>query len=338
MDQRHIVLAHGSGGRLHHQLIDEVFHTKLANPWLDQKLDAAKLDLPTSGKIVFSTDSFVIDPLFFPGGDIGCLAVYGTVNDLAVSGGVPKYLSAGFIIEEGLLIDDLIKVVDSMQRAAAEAGVAVVTGDTKVVGRGQVDKLFINTAGIGVVAPGIDLCPTNMKNGDLVIISGGLGEHGLAIMAQREGISFKTTVNSDCGSVHRLAAALLEIDPAGVRCMRDPTRGGLATTLNELAHQGSIGIRIEEDIIPVLPTVRGGCEMLGIDPLYMANEGKLIAVVAAERAQEMLQSLRDLPEGRNAAIIGEINQSYKNLVLLHTSLGTDRVLGMLEGELLPRIC
>jgi hydrogenase expression/formation protein HypE len=301
-------------------------------------LDAAILELPSGSRVAFSTDSFVIDPLFFPGGDIGCLAVYGTANDLAVSGGIPRYLSAGFIIEEGFPILELKQIVDSMQRAAEQIGVEVVTGDTKVVARGQADKLFINTAGIGLVSPAINLSPKRIQPGDQVIVSGLIGEHGLAILAQREGLSFTTPVKSDCGSVHRLAQALLKVDPQGVRCMRDPTRGGLATTLNELAQQGSVCLRVVEERIPVSSVVRGGCGMLGMDPLYLANEGKLIAIVAPQNIGDMLQALRDLPEGKNARVIGEVREAPKGLVLMETALGAERVLGMLEGELLPRIC
>jgi hydrogenase expression/formation protein HypE len=334
----HIVLAHGSGGRLHHELINQVFRAQLSNPRLDQLLDAAILEAPPGGRLAFSTDSFVIHPLFFPGGDIGCLAVYGTANDLSVSGGVPRYLSAAFIIEEGFPLTELKRIVDSMHQAAAQIGVEVVTGDTKVVGRGQVDKLFINTAGIGFIPPEVNLSPKRMQPGDKVIVSGMLGEHGLAILAQREGLSFTTPVESDCGSVHRLAQALLGVDPQAVRCMRDPTRGGLATTLNELAQQGAVCLRLEEDQIPVAPAVRGGCEMLGMDPLYLANEGKLVAVVAPEKLTELLQTIRELPEGREACVIGEVREGPAGLVLMETSLGAERIVGMLEGELLPRIC
>lgn len=333
-----IVLAHGSGGRLHHELINEVFRAQLSNPRLDQLLDAAILDLPSEGRLAFSTDSFVIDPIFFPGGDIGCLAVYGTVNDLAVSGAIPRYLSAGFIIEEGFSLSELKTIVTSMRQAASQMGVEVVTGDTKVVGRGQVDKLFINTAGIGLVPAGINLSPGQVQSGDQIIISGTLGDHGLAILAQREGLAFSTPVKSDCGSVLRLAQALLKVDPTAVRCMRDPTRGGLATTLNELAQQGAVCLKVEEERIPVLPAVQGGCAMLGMDPLYLANEGKLVAIVSPDRADEMLSVLQQIPEGQNACRIGEVQEAPRGLVLLRTALGAERVLGMLEGELLPRIC
>jgi hydrogenase expression/formation protein HypE len=280
----------------------------------------------------------VIDPLFFPGGDIGCLAVYGTANDLSVSGATPRYLSAGFIIEEGFPIADLRRIIDSMHRAAVEIGLEVVTGDTKVVGRGQADKLFINTAGIGLIPAGLNLSPSQIRPGDQIIVSGLIGEHGLAILAQREGLGFTTPVQSDCGSVHRLAQALCQIDPAGVRCMRDPTRGGLATTLNELAQQGAVCFGIKEERIPVSAAVRGACSMLGMDPLYLANEGKLMAIVAPSKLPEMLKALQALPEGQDAAVIGEVREAPSGLVLLETALGTERVLGMLEGELLPRIC
>ncbi|NPV92610.1 MAG: hydrogenase expression/formation protein HypE [Firmicutes bacterium] len=333
-----IILAHGSGGRLHHQLIQEVFLGGLENRTLGELLDAAIIDPPAGQRMAFSTDSFVIDPPFFPGGDIGCLSVYGTTNDLAVSGARPRFLSAGFIIEEGFLIDDLKRVVASMREAAERVGVEVVTGDTKVVGRGQVDKIFINTAGIGFIPSGVELSPLRIKAGDQVIVSGTLGDHGLAILGQREGLSFSTPVVSDCGPVAGLARALLGEDPAQVRCMRDPTRGGLATTLNELAQQGRVAIRVDEERIPVLPAVRGACAMLGLDPMYLANEGKLVAVVAAERAEEMLRRLRSVKGGERAGLIGEVTDGSPGLVLRRTALGVERVMGMLEGEILPRIC
>lgn len=333
-----IILAHGSGGRLHHRLIEEVFLPYFRNPALEQLLDAALLEAPAGSRLAFSTDSFVIDPLFFPGGDIGCLAVYGTANDLAVSGAVPCFLSAAFIIEEGFLLEDLKRVAASMQKAAERVGMAVVTGDTKVVGKGQADRLFINTAGIGFVPPGVSLSPRRMRPGDRVIVSGSLGEHGVAIMAQREGIAFQTLVQSDCSPVLPLVQAMLGGNPAAVRCLRDPTRGGLATTLNELAQQGQVAIRVEEELIPVKPEVRGACSMLGVDPLYLANEGKVVAVVEAGAAETMVERLRRLPGGEQATIIGEVIEEAPGLVLKRTSLGVERVLGMLEGEILPRIC
>jgi len=333
-----IILAHGSGGRLHHELIQSVFVQQLGNHALDQMLDAAVLELPRDKRVAFSTDSFVIDPLFFPGGDIGCLAVFGTANDLTVSGAVPRWLSAGFIIEEGFPLAELRRIVGSMRQAADRLGMLVVTGDTKVVGRGQADKLYINTAGIGLVDAEVMLSPRRISSGDRVLVSGTMGDHGLAIMAQREGLSFLTPVSSDCGPLLEMAQALLAVGPGAVRCMRDPTRGGLATTLNELAQQAGRTIRIEENAIPVRSQVRGACAMLGLDPLYLANEGKLIAIVAAEAAEECLACLRKTEAGRAAALIGEVTEVSQGIILRRTPLGVDRVMGMLEGEILPRIC
>lgn len=332
-----IMLGHGSGGTLTHQLIKSVFQEAFKNPTLDEMLDAAILDFP-SGKVAFTTDSFVVDPIFFPGGDIGKLAVCGTVNDLVVSGATPLYLSAGFIIEEGFFISDLKKIIASMQEAAQSAGVHIVTGDTKVVGKGGVDKLFINTAGIGFIPDGCQLSPHHVKVGDVVIVSGSLGEHGLAILAQREGISFTTPVISDCTSLHRLTAAVLKAGGNGVRCMRDPTRGGLATTLNELASQGNFAVLVKEELLPVRREVAGACEMLGIDPIYLANEGKLIAIVDEGVAPQVLEAMRSLPEGHDAVIIGKVIKDQPGYVLLETELGATRILTMLEGEPLPRIC
>jgi hydrogenase expression/formation protein HypE len=318
-------------------LVREVFQHTFDNPILDELLDAAVLEVGGS-RLAFTTDSFVVDPIFFPGGDIGKIAVCGTVNDLAVSGAEPLFLSAGFIIEEGFPIPDLRRIVRSMREAAERAGVRVVTGDTKVVGRGNADKVFINTAGIGVIPGGRRLSPRCMEPGDVVLVSGTMGDHGLAILAQREGLSFSTPVESDCAPLNRITAAVLEAGGDGVRCMRDPTRGGLATTLNELAGQSGRGILVKEELIPVRREVRGACEMLGIDPLYLANEGKLIAVVAPEKAEMVLKVMKSLPEGREAVEIGEVLSSDEGLVLLETELGATRILTMLEGEPLPRIC
>ncbi len=332
-----IQLGHGSGGNLTNRLVREVFEHTFDNPILDELLDAAVLEVGGS-KLAFTTDSFVVDPIFFPGGDIGKIAVCGTVNDLAVSGAEPLFLSAGFIIEEGFPIPDLRRIVRSMREAAERAGVWVVTGDTKVVGRGNADKVFINTAGIGLIPEGRRLSPRCMEPGDVVLVSGTVGDHGLAILAQREGLSFSTPVESDCAPLNRIAAAVLEAGGDGVRCMRDPTRGGLATTLNELAGQSRRGILVKEELIPVRREVRGACEMLGIDPLYLANEGKLIAVVAPEKAERVLEAMKSLPEGREAVEIGKVLSSDEGLVLLETELGATRILTMLEGEPLPRIC
>ncbi|MGD0621862.1 MAG: hydrogenase expression/formation protein HypE [Thermacetogeniaceae bacterium] len=332
-----ILLGHGSGGTLTNQLIRTVFREALQNPILDEMLDAALLDLG-QGRVAFTTDSFVVDPIFFPGGDIGKLAVCGTVNDLAVSGAVPLYLSAAFIIEEGFPFADLRRIVASMQAAASAAGVRVVTGDTKVVGRGCADKIFINTAGIGVVPAGRSLSPRSMQPEDVVLVSGALGDHGLSILAQREGLAFNTPVVSDCTPLNRITSAVLEAGGEGVRCMRDPTRGGLATTLNELAAQGERGILVQETAIPLRREVVGACEMLGLDPLYLANEGKVIAVVAPEAAEAVLAAMRSLPEGQGAIAIGRVTAGDRGLVLLETELGATRIMNMLEGEPLPRIC
>jgi hydrogenase expression/formation protein HypE len=332
-----ILLGHGSGGTLTNQLIRTVFQEALHNPILDEMLDAALLDLG-QGRVAFTTDSFVVDPIFFPGGDIGKLAVCGTVNDLAVSGAVPLYLSSAFIIEEGFPLADLRRIVASMQEAASAAGVRVVTGDTKVVGRGSADKILINTTGIGVVPPGRSLSPRRMQPEDIVLVSGTLGDHGLTILAQREGLSFNTPVISDCTPLNRIASAIMEAGGDGVRCMRDPTRGGLATTLNELAGQGERGILVQETAIPLRREVVGACEMLGLDPLYLANEGKAIAVVAPGAAEPVLAAMRSLPEGQGAVAIGRVTESGRGLVLLETELGATRILNMLEGEPLPRIC
>lgn len=332
-----ILLAHGSGGTLTHQLVKTVFQEAFGNLILDEMLDSAVLNLP-HGRIAFTTDSFVVDPVFFPGGDIGKLAVCGTVNDLAVSGAEPLYISVAFIIEEGFPFADLYRIVSSMKEAAYVAGVRVVTGDTKVVGRGNADKIFINTAGIGLLPEGYQLSPRRIQVGDVVIVSGSLGEHGLAILAQREGLSFTTPVVSDCTLLHRLARALLRAGREGVRCMRDPTRGGLATTLNELAVQSGWGILVQEGLLPVRQEVTSACEMLGIDPLYLANEGKLIAVVAPDVAPSVLEAMRSLPEGRDAVQIGEVVGEEPGFVLIETELGATRILTMLESELLPRIC
>ncbi|MGB9791307.1 MAG: hydrogenase expression/formation protein HypE [Thermacetogeniaceae bacterium] len=332
-----VLLGHGSGGTLTSELVKTVFQETFHNPILDEMLDAALLELP-KGKIAFTTDSFVVDPIFFPGGDIGKIAVCGTVNDLAVSGAEPLYLSAGFIIEEGFSLADLRRIVRSMQEAAVAAGVSIVTGDTKVVGRGSADKIFINTAGIGVIPEGRELAPRRMQPGDAVIVSGSLGEHGLAILAQREGLSFTTPVVSDCAPLNRLTRAILEAGGEGIRCMRDPTRGGLATTLNELALQSGRGILIREEALPVRREVRGACDMLGIDPLYLANEGKVVVICAPEAVDRVLGAMRELPEGSGAVQIGEVLPENPGLVLLETELGATRIITMLEGEPLPRIC
>jgi hydrogenase expression/formation protein HypE len=293
-----ILLAHGSGGKLAHELVEKSFVKALANPFLAKLDDSAVIEL--SGKLAFTTDSYVVSPIFFPGGDIGKLAVYGTVNDLAMSGARPLYLSLAFIIEEGLSQAELNKIVASTQRAAQEAGVQIVTGDTKVVHRGSADKLFINTAGVGVIPEGVDISGSKARPGDRVILSGTIGDHGIAVLSQREGLSFSTRLESDCVPLNSLVAAMLAAGP-DIHCLRDPTRGGLATTLNELAKQSKVGIRIEEEKIPVREEVLAACEMLGFDPLYVANEGKLVAIVPAEDADKVLEAMQENQYGKDAA-------------------------------------
>ena len=330
-----ILLAHGSGGRLAHQLITEGFVRALNNPRLAKLDDSAVFDL--KGNLAFTTDSYVISPIFFPGGDIGNLAVCGTVNDLAMSGAKPLYLSLSFIIEEGLPQSDLNRIVASIQKSAREAEVEIVTGDTKVVNRGSADKLFINTAGIGIIPDGVDISGSNARPGDKVILSGTIGDHGIAVLSQREGLSFTTLLESDCAPLANMVAEMLSVS-SNIHCLRDPTRGGLATTLNELAAQSNVGIRIEEDKIPVREEVIGACEMLGLDPIYIANEGKLVAIVPAEDAESILDIMRSNRYGAKTAIIGEATTEHLGRVVMKTSLGTSRIIDMLVGDPLPRIC
>ena len=331
-----ILLGHGSGGRLSAELLASVFLPALGNETLNRLDDQAQVEC-AGARLAFTTDSFVVKPLFFRGGDIGSLAVHGTINDLAVGGARPLFLSAGFIIEEGFAIEDLRRIVASMARAARAAGVSVVTGDTKVVERGGADGLFINTSGIGVVSEGIDLSAAHAKPGDVILLSGPVGDHGIAIMAEREGLEFDCPLASDSAALHELTAAMLAAS-ARIRCMRDPTRGGLSSTLNEIAAQSGAGIRIREDAIPVREAVRGACEMLGLDPLYVANEGKLVAVVPPDAADAVLAAMRADPLGGEAAAIGEVTVEHPGTVVLETCFGTTRVVDMLSGDQLPRIC
>jgi len=330
-----ILLAHGSGGKLAHELVERSFLKALANPLLAKLDDSAVFDF--SGRLAFTTDSYVVSPIFFPGGDIGKLAVYGTVNDLAMSGAKPLYLSLSFIIEEGLPQDELSQVVDSVQKAAQQAEVEIVTGDTKVVHRGSADKLFINTAGVGIIAKGVDISGSNARPGDKVLLSGTIGDHGIAVLSQREGLSFSTQLESDCAPLGGLVAEMLAASP-NIHCLRDPTRGGLATTLNELAKQSKVSIRIEEERIPVREEVLAACEMLGFDPLYVANEGKLVAIMTAEDADKVLKAMRANHYGKEAAIIGEVRAEHPGRVVMKTVLGASRIVDMLVGDLLPRIC
>ncbi|MCL7451419.1 MAG: hydrogenase expression/formation protein HypE [Anaerolineae bacterium] len=354
MSDEVILLAHGSGGKLSHDLVERLFLRHFDNPTLLQLDDAAVLPMPgmsgpahqppragqpANPRLAFTTDSYVVSPLFFPGGDIGKLAVCGTVNDLSMSGARPLWLSAGFIIEEGLPLADLERIVASMASTAEEAGVQIVAGDTKVVDRGSADRLFINTAGVGVVAPDVEMSGDRGRAGDVVLISGTIGDHGMTIMTQREGLQFDSPLVSDCAALNGMVARLLAAVPAGsIHCLRDPTRGGLATTLNELAARSGVGIEVEEMAVPVRDAVRGSCELLGLDPFYVANEGKLVALVAPQAASAALTALRAHPLGGEANVIGQVTADHPGRVVLRTALGARRVLDMLVGEQLPRIC
>jgi len=342
-----IVLGHGSGGRLSAELMRSIFLPAFANPVLSRLDDQAIVKVGEK-RLAFTTDSFVVKPLFFPGGDIGSLAVHGTVNDLAMGGAKPLFLSVAFIIEEGLSIDVLRRVVDSLRDAARSARVDIVTGDTKVVEKGSGDQLFINTTGIGEVPAGLELSANRARPGDKVLLSGSIGEHGIAILAQREGLEFECPVESDSAALHNLVAVMLaacRTNEGGeanvsnaIRCLRDPTRGGVSSTLNEIAEQSGVAIHLEENAIPIREEVRGACEMLGLDPLYVANEGKLIAIVAPEAAGTVLQAMRRDPLGRDAQIIGTVAASQSPIVTIRTDLGTSRCVDMLAGDQLPRIC
>jgi hydrogenase expression/formation protein HypE len=331
-----VLLGHGSGGKLSAELVRDIFLPALRNPALARLDDQAIVNV-NGQRLAITTDSFVVKPLFFPGGDIGSLAVHGTVNDLAMGGATPLFLSAAFIIEEGFSIEQLRRVVNSMHQAADAAGVQVVTGDTKVVEKGKGDGLFINTTGIGLVPDGVDLSADRARPGDKVLLSGFIGDHGISILAQREGLEFETQIQSDSAALHTLVAGMLGASRE-IRCMRDPTRGGVSSTLNEIAQQSRVGIELEESTIPVREQVRGACELLGLDPLYVANEGKLIAIVASEAAEAVLQSMRRHPLGSAAQIIGTIKDTHPGLVTMRTPLGTTRVVDMLAGDQLPRIC
>ncbi len=333
--EERILLAHGSGGKLAHELIKNKFVKAFDNTCLSRLDDSAVFDV--SGKMAFTTDSFVVSPIFFPGGDIGKLSVCGTVNDLAMVGAKPLYLSLAFIIEEGLSQSELCTIIDSIQAAAREAGVEIVTGDTKVVNRGSADKLFINTAGVGIIPDGINVSGSNARPGDKVLLSGTIGDHGIAVLSKREGLSFSTTLNSDCAPLDRLVADMLKASP-NIHTLRDPTRGGLATTLNEIAEQSQVSIRIEEEKIPVRQEVMGACEMLGFDPLYIANEGKLVAMVPPEDAAGVLKVMRKNRYGKDSAIIGEVKAEHPGRVVMKTCLGSSRIVDMLVGDPLPRIC
>jgi hydrogenase expression/formation protein HypE len=334
-----ILMGHGSGGRMTSDLLQQVFLPAFDNEILRRQEDQAVLALPgaNGSRLAFTTDSFVIRPIFFPGGDIGSLAVHGTLNDLAVGGAQPLYLSAAFIIEEGLPIEDLRRIVSSMQEACRKAGVLLVTGDTKVVDHGKGDKLFITTSGIGVIPPDRRLSIANARPGDQILVSGTIGDHGIAIMSVREGLAFETVLESDSAALVPLTESMLRACPS-IRCMRDPTRGGIAGSLNELANASLAGIKIDEAAVPVRPEVKAACEILGLDPMYVANEGKLMAVVPPGEAALVLKTMRNHPLGRNAARIGEVVAGHPGTVTLRSLIGGERIITLLAGEQLPRIC
>lgn len=337
MLKKTVLLDHGSGGIASQNLISELFLKYLDNPILHSLEDAAVLD-NKEGRLAFTTDSYVVDPIFFPGGDIGCLAVNGTINDLAMRGAVPLALSLGLILEEGLPLSDLERIIKSISQSAAAAGVPIVTGDTKVVPKGKADKIFINTSGIGIVSEKINISPTVAKVGDAVILSGSMGDHGITIMTRRAGIAMEGNLKSDSRALHNVVAQLLNQIPGSVHALRDPTRGGVATSLNEIANAAGSSIELREEDIPVHMEVRAACEILGLEPLYLANEGKLLAIVEGNRAQQALEILRNCPESCEAAIIGYLTDGKAGRVSIKTPVGGTRVVTPLHGEPLPRIC
>jgi hydrogenase expression/formation protein HypE len=336
MHHEHIVLGHGSGGKLSAQLLESVFLPAFRNPTLDKLDDQAVLDI-NGARLAFTTDSFVVTPIFFPGGDIGRLAINGTVNDLAMSGARPLYLAAAFILEEGLATADLRRVVDSMASAARDAGVQLVTGDTKVVNKGKGDQVFISTTGIGVIERPVNISANRAQPGDKIILSGYIGDHGMAILSQRENLEFEGVIESDCAALHGLVADMLDVTN-DIHVLRDPTRGGVATVLNEIAGQSRVGMLLQETELPVRDTVRGACEILGLDPLFVANEGKLVAIVPPEFAERVVEKMRLHSLGRDARSIGEVTGEHPGMVLMKTEIGGTRILDTLFGEQLPRIC
>ena len=338
VDFRHgrVDMTHGSGGRASAQLIDELFVRAFDNEWLSARNDSARIHMPP-GRMVITTDSHVVSPLFFPGGDIGCLAVHGTINDVAMSGAMPLYLAATFVLEEGFPLADLRRIVLSMASASRDTGVPIVTGDTKVVEQGKGDGVFVTTTGVGIVADGVDIAGDRARPGDAILVSGTIGDHGVAIMSLRENLSFETTIESDTAALHKLVAAMVCAVP-DIHCLRDPTRGGLATTLNEIAAQSGCGMVIRERALPIRTQVNAACEFLGLDPLYVANEGKLVAIVPPDSAERLLATMRAHPLGRDAAIIGEVVVDPHGFVQMETSFGGRRNVDWLTGEQLPRIC
>ncbi|MCX7984451.1 MAG: hydrogenase expression/formation protein HypE [Bacteroidetes bacterium] len=335
-DYKTILIAHGGGGKLSQHLLKNIIVPAFQNPLLEQLHDGAMFTVGEQ-RIAFSTDSYVVQPLFFPGGDIGTLAVNGTANDLAMCGAIPKYLSVSFIIEEGLPMEQFKRIVESIALTARQVGVELITGDTKVVNRGKGDGIFITTSGIGVIPPGVDIHPRNVRVDDAIILSGSIGEHGIAILSVREGIEFETEIKSDCASLASLVQTIFSVSKE-VHVLRDPTRGGLASALNEIAEAANVGIEIDESSIPIREEVRSACEILGLDPLYVANEGKLLAFVPPSIAHKILAIMRSHPLGYNATIIGRVVEKHPCTVVLRTNFGTTRVVDMISGEQLPRIC
>jgi hydrogenase expression/formation protein HypE len=335
-EYEHVLLAHGGGGKLTKQLIDRMFYPLLENDFLKQEHDGALLP-PMDGQLAMTTDSFVVDPLFFPGGDIGELAVNGTINDLVCCGAQPKYISLAFILEEGFLLEDLWRIVRSVSRSARSAGVKIVTGDTKVVEKGKGDKIFINTTGLGRVLPGANLAPRHCSIGDVVLINGTIGDHGIAILSERKGLAFETGVTSDTCALHEMMLDVLKNKP-GIHVLRDPTRGGLASALNEICIASGTGIRLYENQLPVSDGVRGACEVMGLDPLYMANEGKILVILPEEDAQDVLSIMQTHKAGTGSRLIGRVIGDYPGMLHLETTIGSTRIVDMISGEQLPRIC
>jgi len=333
---KQIVMGHGSGGKMSADLVSKIFMPVFNNPYINSGDDGAVFDVP-AGRMAISTDSHVVSPLFFPGGDIGHLSVCGTVNDVAVMGAKPLYMTAGFVIEEGFSFDVLQTIVNSMQKAADEAGVSIISGDTKIVQRGHADGIYINTTGIGTLFPGININGREAKPGDMVILSGNLGDHGIAVLGARGELGFESDIQSDSAPLNHMIESIIKISDE-IHVMRDPTRGGLATTLNEIANQSQVCITINEDSIPVQPSVASVCEMLGYDPLYIANEGKIVVIVSERDSQKVLAEMKKSKYGKNSVVIGLVSESPKNRVLMKTNFGSTRVVDVLTGELLPRIC
>jgi len=331
-----VIMAHGGGGTLSNRLIQKMFMSQFENDLLRQEHDGAIFNI-NAKKLAFSTDSYVVNPIFFPGGNIGDLAINGTVNDLTMCGAKPLYLSVGFIIEEGLAMDDLWKIVLSMKDAALKAGVQIVTGDTKVVDRGKGDKMYINTSGIGTIYEGVEISPERCKPGDKIIVSGRIADHGIAIMSAREGLEFETQIKSDSAPLNDLLSTMLSVTKE-IHVLRDPTRGGVSSALNEIAQKANLGMFIEQDKIPIDEQVNAACELLGFDPLYIANEGKLIAILPSEFADSVLEKMREHPVGKESTIIGEVTEDNKGKVVMKTLIGSSRIVDMLSGEQLPRIC